>query len=106
VHRNTGYFFNSRSAWRWYCRHRSREGIGCGHAGRGAGDGDSLADPERSGPAVAVVVNETAYLVVAGRGVRRAAAAEKNGIKALAVKNLKIVFITHLHSTTRWGIRT
>lgn len=68
------------------------------------GTGTPLADPERSGPAVAVVVNETAYLVDCGPGVvRRAAAAEKNGIKALAVKNLKIVFITHLHSDHTLG---
>ena len=63
------------------------------------GTGTPIADPERSGPAVAIVVNDTAYLVDCGPGVvRRAAAAEKAGIKALAVQNLKMVFITHLHS--------
>ena len=63
------------------------------------GTGTPIADPERSGPAVAVVVGDAAYLVDCGPGVvRRAAAAEKAGIKALAVKNLKLVFITHLHS--------
>jgi ribonuclease BN (tRNA processing enzyme) len=63
------------------------------------GTGTPIADPERSGPAVGVVVNDAAYLVDCGPGVvRRAAAAEKAGIKALDVKNLKIVFITHLHS--------
>ncbi|MFY9561577.1 MAG: MBL fold metallo-hydrolase [Terriglobales bacterium] len=68
------------------------------------GTGTPLADPERSGPAVAVVVNGTAYLVDCGQGiVRRAAAAEKNGIKALAVDKLKIVFITHLHSDHTLG---
>jgi ribonuclease BN (tRNA processing enzyme) len=68
------------------------------------GTGTPLADPERSGPAVAVVVNGTAYLVDCGPGVvRRAAAAEKNGIKALAVDKLKIVFITHLHSDHTLG---
>jgi ribonuclease BN (tRNA processing enzyme) len=68
------------------------------------GTGTPLADPERSGPAVVIVVNETAYLVDCGPGVvRRAAAAEKNGIKALAPKNLKIVFITHLHSDHTLG---
>jgi len=52
------------------------------------GTGTPLADPERSGPAVAVVVNGAAYLVDCGPGVvRRAAAAEKAGIKALAVDN-------------------
>ena len=68
------------------------------------GTGTPLADPERSGPAVAVVVNGTAYLVDCGPGVvRRAAAAEKNGIKALAVDKLRIVFITHLHSDHTLG---
>ena len=68
------------------------------------GTGTPLADPERSGPAVAVVVNTTAYLVDCGPGVvRRAAAAEKNWIKALAAKNLRIVFVTHLHSDHTLG---
>ena len=69
------------------------------------GTGTPLADPERSGPAVAIVVNGAAYLVDCGPGVvRRAAAAEKNGIKALAVDKLKIVFITHLHSDHTLGV--
>jgi ribonuclease BN (tRNA processing enzyme) len=68
------------------------------------GTGTPIADPERSGPALAVVVNNAAYLVDCGPGVvRRAAAAEKAGIRALAVKNLKIVFITHLHSDHTLG---
>ena len=68
------------------------------------GTGTPLADPERSGPAIAVVVNGRAYLVDCGPGVvRRAAAAEKNGIKALAVARLNIVFITHLHSDHTLG---
>jgi ribonuclease BN (tRNA processing enzyme) len=68
------------------------------------GTGTPLADPERSGPAVAIVVNGVAYLVDCGPGVvRRAAAAEKAGITALAVDKLKIVFITHLHSDHTLG---
>ena len=68
------------------------------------GTGTPLPDPDRSGPAVAVVVNGVAYLVDCGPGVvRRAAAAEKNGIKALAADKLKIVFITHLHSDHTLG---
>ena len=48
------------------------------------GTGTPVADPERSGPAVAVVVNDRAYLVDCGPGVvRRAAAADKRtAIKA------------------------
>jgi ribonuclease BN (tRNA processing enzyme) len=68
------------------------------------GTGTPMADPERSGPALAVVVNGSAYLVDCGPGVvRRSSAAEKAGIKELAVKNLKIVFITHLHSDHTLG---
>ena len=56
------------------------------------GTGNPSADPERWGPAVAVVVNGRAYLVDCGPGVvRRAAGAEKNGIAALKAKELKIV---------------
>lgn len=68
------------------------------------GTGNPSADPERSGPAVAVVVNDRAYLVDCGPGVvRRAAAAEKAGIPALKARELKIVFITHLHSDHTLG---
>ena len=68
------------------------------------GTGNPSADPERWGPAVAVAVNARAYLVDCGPGVvRRAAAAEKNGIAALRAKELKIVFITHLHSDHTLG---
>jgi ribonuclease BN (tRNA processing enzyme) len=68
------------------------------------GTGNPNADPDRSGPAVAVVVNGTPYLVDCGPGVvRRAAAAENAGVKALAVKNLRTVFITHLHSDHTLG---
>src|SRR5438874_4332015 len=63
------------------------------------GTGTPNADPDRSGPAVAVVVNGRAYLVDAGPGiVRRAAAAARQGITALGVSRLDIVFITHLYS--------
>lgn len=68
------------------------------------GAGNPNADPERSGPAVAVVVNDTAYLVDCGPGVvRRAAAAEKAGIAALKPSKIKTVFITHLHSDHTLG---
>ena len=69
------------------------------------GTGTPVPDPERSGPAVAVVVNGRAYLVDCGPGIiRRANAAfQKNGIKALEVTSLNIVFITHLHSDHTLG---
>jgi ribonuclease BN (tRNA processing enzyme) len=63
------------------------------------GTGNPSPNPDHSGPATAVVVNGSAYLVDMGAGVvRRASAAERKGIAALGVKNLKIVFVTHLHS--------
>lgn len=69
------------------------------------GSGNPNAVPERSGPAVAVVVNGTAYLVDSGPGVvRRAAlAARQDGIPALQVTALTRVFFTHLHSDHTLG---
>src|SRR5258708_5732202 len=52
------------------------------------GTGTPAANPDASGPAVAIVVNGAAYLVDCGPGVvRRAAAAERKGIAALKVQN-------------------
>src|SRR5215475_11253186 len=64
------------------------------------GTGTPVPDPERSGPATAIVVDQNAYLVDFGPGVvRRAKAAvlDKH-IAALEPANLKIAFVTHLHS--------
>ena len=69
------------------------------------GTGTPNPDPERSGPAVAVVVNGTAYLVDAGAGVmRRAAQGARNGIVALSAARIGIVFLTHLHSDHTIGL--
>ena len=64
------------------------------------GTGTPPADPDRSGPATAIVVNDTPYLVDFGAGVvRRAkAAVAERGITALEPANLRVVFLTHLHS--------
>lgn len=63
------------------------------------GTGTPIADPERSGPALAIVVNDIPYLVDFGPGVvRRAVAADRAGVKGLALPNLRRVFATHLHS--------
>ena len=63
------------------------------------GTGNPNADPNRWGPAVAIVVDSEVYLVDAGIGVvRRAASA---GIDAT---RLHRVFITHLHSDHTLGI--
>jgi len=64
------------------------------------GTGNPPADPDRSGPATAVVVNDTAYLVDMGAGlVRRAkSAVVEKGVAALDPVKLRVVFVTHLHS--------
>ena len=63
------------------------------------GTGTPAADPDRSGPATAVVVDDIPYLVDFGPGVvRRAAGAVLKGVKALRIANIRVVFATHLHS--------
>ena len=53
------------------------------------GTGSPRPEPTRSGPATAIVVGDTPYLVDVGPGiVRRAQAAFEKGIKGLAVANL------------------
>ena len=57
------------------------------------GTGTPNAEPNRSGTGIVVVVKDKTYLIDFGPGViRRAAAA------GIAVKNLEIAFLTHLHS--------
>jgi len=70
------------------------------------GTGTPVADPSRSGPSLAIVVNGVSYLVDAGPGVvRRAAdAAARDSIAALRVANLRFVFLTHLHSDHTLGL--
>jgi ribonuclease BN (tRNA processing enzyme) len=69
------------------------------------GTGTPNADPERSGPAVAVVSGGRAYLVDCGPGVvRRAAAAAQRGFPELEANRLSIVFVTHLHSDHTVGL--
>jgi ribonuclease BN (tRNA processing enzyme) len=77
------------------------------------GTGTPIPDPDRSGPAVAIVVDSTAYLFDAGTGVvRRAAAAGKAGVAAFAGRvagaqpnpRFDRVFLTHLHSDHTLGL--
>src|SRR5579864_2814740 len=70
------------------------------------GTGTPRADPDRSGPAVAVVYDDQAYLFDAGPGlVRRAAAASRaHHIAALMAPQLRLVFVTHLHSDHTLGL--
>ena len=63
--------------------------------------------PDHSGPATAIVVNDTAYLVDLGPGVvQRANAAFLRGVQPLEPIRLRVAFITHLHSDHTLGIRT
>lgn len=63
------------------------------------GTGTPNADPDASGPAVAIIVNDTPYIIDCGPGVvRRASSAFRNGVKGLEVSKLRRLFITHLHS--------
>ncbi|HEV2488481.1 MAG TPA: MBL fold metallo-hydrolase [Candidatus Acidoferrales bacterium] len=69
------------------------------------GTGTPLPDPERAGPSTAIVVNDTPYIVDAGTGVvRRSAAARDRGVVALSPVNLRIAFLTHLHSDHTLGL--
>ena len=63
------------------------------------GTGTPNAEPNASGPATAVVVDDRAYLVDFGPGVvRQCSKAYRKGITALHPKNLSIAFCTHLHT--------
>ena len=77
------------------------------------GTGTPIPDPDRSGPAVAIVVDSVAYLFDAGAGVvRRAAAAGRNGVRAFASRTpwgqpsprFDRLFLTHLHSDHTLGL--
>ena len=70
------------------------------------GTGYPRPDPERAGPAAAVVVNEKVFIVDAGRGlVMRLAAAQLPGPCGVAgSKCLRAVFLTHLHSDHTSGL--
>ena len=64
------------------------------------GTGTPGAEPDRSGPATAIVVGAKAYLVDFGPGIVRqaSAAASTTGVLPLRLQNLRIAFLTHLHS--------
>lgn len=69
------------------------------------GTGTPLPDPNRAGPSTAIVVDTSAYIIDAGTGiVRRAAAAREKGVQALEPTNLRIAFLTHLHSDHTLGL--
>jgi len=72
------------------------------------GTGTPNLDPERSGPAVAIVVNGVPYLVDFGPGVVRRTAAMSpswgGNMEAMEARNLKHAFLTHLHSDHSAGL--
>jgi ribonuclease Z len=77
------------------------------------GTGTPIPDPDRSGPAVAVVVDSVAYLFDAGAGVmRRAVAAGRKDARVFAPRNamgqaaaqFDRLFLTHLHSDHTLGV--
>jgi ribonuclease BN (tRNA processing enzyme) len=69
------------------------------------GTGTPFADPTKSGPSLAIVVNNTSYIVDCGPGVvRRAAQAKELGFPSLEAAQLKTLFITHLHSDHTIGL--
>jgi ribonuclease BN (tRNA processing enzyme) len=70
------------------------------------GTGTPNADPERSGPALAVVRGERSYLVDAGPGIvrRAAAASQRHDMAALQPSQLRVLFLTHLHSDHTVGL--
>jgi ribonuclease BN (tRNA processing enzyme) len=65
------------------------------------GTGTPYPDPDRSGPATAIIVDSTPYLIDFGPGViRRVAAAWRKGVTAFGPSgvNITTAFLTHLHS--------
>jgi ribonuclease BN (tRNA processing enzyme) len=72
------------------------------------GSGTPNPNPERTGSAYAVIVDETAYLVDFGPGIIRSVAAlspEWGGeIKAMDVAKLEHAFLTHIHSDHSAGL--
>ncbi len=71
------------------------------------GTGNPNPSPSQSGCSVAIIVNDTPYIVDFGPGLIRQAAAMSprygGKIKGLDVKNIKRAFLTHLHSDHTTG---
>jgi ribonuclease BN (tRNA processing enzyme) len=65
------------------------------------GTGTPRPDPERSGPATAIIVNDTPYLIDFGPGViRRVAQAYQRGVRCFGphATGIRTAFVTHLHA--------
>jgi len=70
------------------------------------GTGTPLADPDRSGPALAIIKDNKSYLIDIGPGIvrRASAAAKKHSIPSLEAHHLDAAFITHLHTDHTVGL--
>jgi ribonuclease BN (tRNA processing enzyme) len=69
------------------------------------GTGTPRPQPDHEGPSTALIVNGKAYLVDAGVGVvRQASAAYIGGTSSLKIEDLRVAFITHLHSDHTLGL--
>ncbi|MFC1572533.1 MBL fold metallo-hydrolase [Candidatus Eisenbacteria bacterium] len=69
------------------------------------GTGTPNAEPNRSGPSVAIVSGDNAFVIDLGPGVvRRAVAAWQAGVAALEPSRLRHAFVTHLHSDHTAGL--
>lgn len=68
------------------------------------GSGTPVPDPERAGPAHAVVMGDEAFLFDAGAGVLRRLEAARARHPALAPERVRRVFLTHLHSDHVLGL--
>lgn len=69
------------------------------------GTGNPNPNPDRLGPATAIVVGENVYLVDFGVGVTRGVqAAKEAGLDVMSQENLKIAFLTHIHSDHTLGL--
>ena len=72
------------------------------------GSGTPNPDPERSGSAYAVIVDDTPYLIDFGPGIIRSAAALSpvwgGEIKGMSVDKLEHAFLTHVHSDHTAGL--
>lgn len=62
------------------------------------GTGTPRINPDRSGPATAIVVGDRAYLIDFGPGVVRRAAAAAAKVPAVDPTKISVAFVTHLHS--------
>jgi len=71
------------------------------------GSGNPNPNPTKSGCSIAIVVNDTPYIIDFGPGLIRQAAALSprygGEIKGLDIKNIKHAFLTHLHSDHTTG---